>query len=111
MVFLQRRARHDLDAIFLVARQNPKIGYNTPGRGMGKHCVARFERARAKAGNASKVTPKHRPAVPYAKLAPIVTVNVSSNPNTESLVTYRARYARVGEKGEQPVPRTSKVKK
>jgi hypothetical protein len=48
MDFPQRRARHELDAMFLIARQNPKISYNMPGRGMGKHCTARFERSRAK---------------------------------------------------------------
>lgn len=70
MIDAPRPARHELDAMFLIARQNPNIGYNMPGRGMGKHCVARFERARAKAGNASKVTPKFRPAVAYAQLSP-----------------------------------------
>lgn len=74
-----RPARHELDAMFLVALQNPKAAINRPGRGLGRHAGARFERSRAKAAKrrgekyASRIfAPAVRSAEPYAQLSPKV---------------------------------------
>lgn len=73
---IMRPARNELDAMFLVARANPKAHFNNPGRGMGKHAVARFERSRVKAARAASrkftpvIAPKVRRPVPYAQLSP-----------------------------------------
>lgn len=44
----------DLELLWAIAKQNPRLAMNDPRRLMGRHCRARIQRAQAKRRKAGK---------------------------------------------------------